>query len=88
MAHGVCPAWLDHLLACPLRRLIHDPEAILRPYLAPCMTVLEIGPGMGFFTVPMASMIGPSGRIVCVDVEPAVTSRSSTWTTRRTPPSP
>jgi len=70
VAHDVCPAWLGHLLVCPLRRLIHDPDAILRPYLAPGMTVLEIGPGMGFFTVPMARMVGPNGRIVCVDVEP------------------
>jgi ubiquinone/menaquinone biosynthesis C-methylase UbiE len=70
MAHRVCPAWLGHMLACPLRRLIHKPEAILRPYLDPGMTVLEIGPGMGFFSVPMAEMVGPSGRIICVDVQP------------------
>jgi len=70
MAHRVCPAWLGRLLACPLRRLIHNPDTILRPYLAPGMTILEIGPGMGFFTVPMAEMVGPSGKIVCVDVQP------------------
>jgi ubiquinone/menaquinone biosynthesis C-methylase UbiE len=70
MAHRVCPWWVGYFLACPLRRLIHDPDAILHPYLAPGMTVLDIGPGMGFFTVPMAKMLGPTGRIVCVDVQP------------------
>jgi len=69
MPHRACPAWLGPLLACPLRRLIHKPEAILRPYLTLGMTVLEIGPGMGFFTLPMAQMVGANGRIVCVDVQ-------------------
>jgi predicted O-methyltransferase YrrM len=33
------------------------------------MTVLEVGPAMGFFTLPMAAMVGPTGRIICVDVQ-------------------
>ena len=31
--------------------------------------MLEIGPGMGFFTIPMARMVGEHGRIVCVDLQ-------------------
>jgi ubiquinone/menaquinone biosynthesis C-methylase UbiE len=34
------------------------------------MTVLEIGPGMGFFTVELARRVGPTGRVVAVDVQP------------------
>jgi SAM-dependent methyltransferase len=34
------------------------------------MTVLEPGPGMGFFTLPLARLAGPNGRVVAVDVEP------------------
>ena len=34
------------------------------------MTVLEPGPGMGFFTLPLARMVGPSGRVVAVDIQP------------------
>lgn len=34
------------------------------------ITVLEPGPGMGFFTLPMARMLGGSGRIVAVDIQP------------------
>ena len=34
------------------------------------MTVLEPGPGMGFFTLPLARMVGPAGRVVAVDVQP------------------
>jgi ubiquinone/menaquinone biosynthesis C-methylase UbiE len=34
------------------------------------MTVLEPGPGMGFFTLELARLVGPSGRVVAVDVQP------------------
>jgi ubiquinone/menaquinone biosynthesis C-methylase UbiE len=33
------------------------------------MHVLEVGPGMGFFTLPMARLVGPRGRVTCVDVQ-------------------
>jgi ubiquinone/menaquinone biosynthesis C-methylase UbiE len=33
------------------------------------MTVLEPGPGMGFFTLPLARMAGPAGRVVAVDIQ-------------------
>ena len=47
-----------------------DPNQILRPYLAEGMTVFEPGPGMGFFTIEMARMVGASGKIVAVDIQP------------------
>jgi ubiquinone/menaquinone biosynthesis C-methylase UbiE len=34
------------------------------------MTVLEPGPGMGFFTLALAQLVGPQGRVVAVDVQP------------------
>jgi tRNA A58 N-methylase Trm61 len=33
----------------------------------PGMHVLEPGPGMGFFTLALARMVGPTGKIVAVD---------------------
>jgi ubiquinone/menaquinone biosynthesis C-methylase UbiE len=33
------------------------------------MTVLEVGSGMGFFTLPMARLVGESGHVVCVDLQ-------------------
>jgi len=32
--------------------------------------VLEPGPGMGFFTIEIARMVGSTGRVVAVDVQP------------------
>jgi SAM-dependent methyltransferase len=71
MAHRVCPWWIGYLLASPLRRWMSEsPESLLAPYIRPGMTVLEPGPGMGYFTLPMARMVGPSGRVIAVDIQP------------------
>ena len=70
MASRVCPWWLGWILASPLRRLRQDPGAILGPHVAEGMTVLEPGPGMGFFTLELARRVGPRGRVVAVDVQP------------------
>lgn len=68
--HGVCPWWVGYFLASPLRRLFQDPARLLAPYVEPGMTVLEPGPGMGFFTLELARLVGPAGRVLAVDVEP------------------
>jgi cyclopropane fatty-acyl-phospholipid synthase-like methyltransferase len=70
MGHRICPWWLGYVLASPLRRLLQDPVAIIKPYVREGMTVLEPGPGMGFFTLEMARQVGASGRVVAVDVQP------------------
>ncbi len=70
MAKHVCPWWLGYLLANPLRRLMDDPAKILAPYVHEGMTVLEPGPGMGFFTLELARLVGPPGPVVAVDVQP------------------
>jgi ubiquinone/menaquinone biosynthesis C-methylase UbiE len=69
MSNHVCPWWIGYLLASPLRRLSQNPEDILFPYVKEGMTVLEVGPGMGFFTLPMARLVGPQGKIICVDIQ-------------------
>ncbi len=69
MAKTVCPYWLGYFLVSPLRRLIQDPEKILRPYVKPGMTALDFGSGMGYFSLPLALMVGPKGRVICVDLQ-------------------
>lgn len=68
----VCPAWAGPLLCCPLRRLLGSPEKLLSPYVSPGMTVLEPGPGMGWFTLPLARLVSPGGRVVARDLQPAM----------------
>ena len=70
MGHRVCPWWLGYLLASPLRRLMQDAGEIVSPYVREGMTVLEPGPGMGFFTLELARLVGPGGRVIAVDIQP------------------
>jgi len=53
-----------------LRRLMQNPSEMVAPHVRDGMTVLEPGPGMGFFTLEMARRVGPSGRVVAVDIQP------------------
>jgi ubiquinone/menaquinone biosynthesis C-methylase UbiE len=36
----------------------------------PGMTVCDMGCGNGYFTLPLAKMVGPTGRVLAVDVQP------------------
>jgi ubiquinone/menaquinone biosynthesis C-methylase UbiE len=69
MAHGVCPWWLGYWLVNPLRRLWESPVKLLGPFVRESMTVLEPGCGMGYFTLDVARMVGPAGRVVAVDLQ-------------------
>ncbi len=65
----VCPWWIGYLLASPVRKLVQDPAEILAPFVTSGMTVLEPGPGMGFFTQELARLVGPNGRVIAVDLQ-------------------
>jgi ubiquinone/menaquinone biosynthesis C-methylase UbiE len=66
----VCPWWAGYFLASPIRKLRQDPRVILQPWVLSGMTVLEPGPGMGFFTLELARLVGAEGRVIAVDVQP------------------
>lgn len=69
MARMVCPPWLGYFLLNPLRKLFENPDKIFRQYITEGMIVLEPGCGMGFFTLPLARMVGPKGRVVAADIQ-------------------
>lgn len=70
MSERVCPWWVGIFLASPIRRWFgEDPESLLAPYIREGMTILEPGPGMGFYTLPMAKMVGAAGRVIAVDLQ-------------------
>jgi SAM-dependent methyltransferase len=70
MAHHVCPWWLGYVLINPLRRLREQPRRIFEGLVRDGMTVVEPGCGMGFFTLELARMVGPGGRVVALDLQP------------------
>jgi ubiquinone/menaquinone biosynthesis C-methylase UbiE len=65
----VCPWWICFTFDNVLRKLFHDPDQILRPYINEGDVVLDIGPGMGYFTIPMAKMVGENGRVIAADIQ-------------------
>lgn len=69
MEKHVCPWWIGYLLVNPLRRWLQNPDKILTPYIHNGMTVLDIGPGMGFFTIPAARLVGAAGKVMAVDIQ-------------------
>ena len=69
MSQGVCPWWVGYLLASPIRNVIQNAEDILMPYIRNGNWVLDVGSAMGFFSLPMARMVGDSGHVVCVDLQ-------------------
>ncbi len=73
MAH-VCPWWGGYFIDNPLRRWLHDPERILSPYVRPAMTAMDIGCGMGLFSIAMARLVGAEGRVIAVDIQPQMLS--------------
>ena len=66
----VCPWWSAPLtIAPPYRRWLHDPERVVGCYVRPGMTVLDVGCGVGWFSVPMARMVGERGKVIAVDLQ-------------------
>lgn len=65
----VCPWWLLPTFDNPLRRLIHDPRRILEGLVQPGQSVADIGCGMGYFTIPLARLVGDEGWVFAVDLQ-------------------
>ena len=73
--HFVCPPWLAGMLESPLRRAMHRPEKLLAGLVEPGMTVLDIGCGPGYFSLSMARLVGPQGRVIAADLQPEMLAR-------------
>ena len=57
------------ILAASIRKLIHNPKRIIGPYLSAGMTAMDIGSGMGFFTITMSDIVGKQGKVIAVDLQ-------------------
>ena len=65
----VCPWWRCFTFDNFLRPLFHDPVKMLKGYVREGDSVLDVGPGMGYFTIPMARMVGETGKVIAADVQ-------------------
>jgi ubiquinone/menaquinone biosynthesis C-methylase UbiE len=58
------------VLESPLRALFASPGRILGAFgLESGERVLEIGPGIGYYSLDVAARVGTAGRLVCLDVQ-------------------
>jgi ubiquinone/menaquinone biosynthesis C-methylase UbiE len=64
-----CPWWLAYTWDNRIRTLFHNTDVILKPYLNPGMTALDVGCGMGYFSIRMARYIAPDGKVISVDIQ-------------------
>jgi ubiquinone/menaquinone biosynthesis C-methylase UbiE len=70
------PEFLADLIDNPLRRRIQPPgEMPIRHGIVPGMTVLEVGPGNGRYTIETARQVGSDGQVIAVDIEPKMIER-------------
>jgi len=78
----VCPWWAAYFFDNPLRKLIHNTTRILGPYLGPGMKAIDIGCGMGFFSIGMASLVGEKGTVYALDIQEKMLEIASKRATR------
>ncbi len=67
-----CPPWLCFTFDNRFRRLLHDPRGMFGEFVKAGDTVLDIGAGKGFFTISLAGLVGPRGRVIAADLHPAM----------------
>ncbi|PKN19763.1 MAG: hypothetical protein CVU71_05155 [Deltaproteobacteria bacterium HGW-Deltaproteobacteria-6] len=67
--HHVCPRWLCFTFDNWVRKRLQNPDQIIKDYIRQGDTVLDVGPGIGFFTIPMARLVGDNGQVVAVDIQ-------------------
>ncbi len=71
----VCPWWLAFTFDNPLRPLVHDPYKMLRGLVRPGQTAIDLGCGMGYFSIALARMVGENGRVIAVDLQTKMLER-------------
>jgi ubiquinone/menaquinone biosynthesis C-methylase UbiE len=70
MGEHICPWWFAYTFDNRFRHLFHNPEKMLGSYVSKGMTALDVGCGMGFFSIGLARLIGDTGCVIAADVQP------------------
>lgn len=66
---SMCPWWMGYFLLIPIRKFSHNPVKLLKPHIKENMNVLDFGCAMGYFSLPLAKMVGNGGNVYCADIQ-------------------
>jgi len=70
------PEFMADFITNPGRLKMQPPgETAVRHGIQPGMTVLDIGPGNGTYTIAAARQVGPEGKLFAIDIEPRMIER-------------
>lgn len=69
VSQETCPWWLCFTFDNFIRRALQNPAKVVQPYVKEGYKVLDVGPGMGYFTIPMAKLVGDSGQVIAADLQ-------------------
>lgn len=73
------PEFLTPFIDNPLRRRLQPHDKVVADLgIRRGMSVLEVGPGVGGYTLAAARQVGQTGKIVTVDIEPKIIERMNT----------
>ena len=65
----ICPVEKAGGLDNSIRKLLQNPQKILKPYIDEEMTVLDLGCGPGFFSIEIAKLLIDSGKVIAADLQ-------------------
>lgn len=65
----ICPVEKAGGLDNPIRRILQNPQRILKPYIQEGMTVLDLGCGPGFFSIEIAKILNDTGKVIAADLQ-------------------
>lgn len=68
MTH-VCQWQNAYLFDNCFRKIIQNPNKIIAPHVKPGMQVMDIGCGMGIFSIAMAKKVGSEGKVFSIDLQ-------------------
>jgi ubiquinone/menaquinone biosynthesis C-methylase UbiE len=72
--NGPMPVSQALMQLSPQRRRMHRADETVRSFrLHEGDTVLELGPGPGYFSIEAAGVVGSTGHVLCVDLQPGMT---------------
>jgi SAM-dependent methyltransferase len=68
--HRFSAAHIERLLSAERAQSMPPVETLRMAGIGPGMTVVDLGCGPGFFTIPAHEIVGPNGHVIAADVQP------------------